>query len=236
MQVHRNDSIYSIRLHRYTRTVPRQVDHESRRRRIADAVCDLISRRGIEAATLRQVAVEADVSMGAVQRCFSTRQQMLIFAQDHVNRRVTERARELIAASPDPESIDTILEQTLTAMLAVDDPELLDARVWIAFIAQAAVDPVVAAAQREQHRGLAELLELLLRAGQECGRIRPDVAPAHTAEELIALADGLTVQVLTGRHTRESALLTLRRSAAEIWAHAPREHSLAETGLPVRAQ
>lgn len=206
-----------MRLHRYAVAVPKRVDHETRRRRIADAVCDLIGRAGIEAATLRQVAAVAGVSMGAVQRCFSTRQQMLIFAQDHVNRRVTERAQERIAASADPESVVTMLEQTLRAMLVVDDPELVEARVWIAFSAQAAVDPVVAAAQREQQRGLAELLELLVRLGQEGGRIAPEVVPAQVVEELIALVDGLTLQVIIGRQTPESALTVLRRSTAGLW-------------------
>ncbi|WP_067571913.1 TetR/AcrR family transcriptional regulator [Nocardia acidivorans] len=201
--------------------MPKQVDHESRRRHIADAVCGLIGRAGIEAATLRQVAAEAGVSMGAVQRCFNTRQQMLIFAQDHVNRRVTERAQERIAASADPESVVTMLEQTLRAMLVVDDPELVDARVWVAFSAQAAVDPVIAAAQRAQQRGLAELLELLVRVGQDSGRIRPEIVPAHAAEELIALTDGLTLHVLIGHHTPESASTILRRRTAGLWTCTP---------------
>ncbi|WP_405166671.1 TetR family transcriptional regulator C-terminal domain-containing protein [Nocardia sp. NBC_01499] len=196
--------------------MPKRVNHECRRRQIADAVCELIGRAGIEAATLRQVAEEASVSMGAVQRCFSTRQQMLIFAQDHVNSRVTERAQKLIAAAAEPESVTTMLEQTLQAMLLVDDPELVEARVWIAFSAQAAVDPVVAAAQREQQRGLTELLELLMRVGQESGGVHPGVIPAHVAEELIALTDGLTLQVLIGRQSSDTARAVMRRVATGL--------------------
>ncbi|WP_068027211.1 TetR/AcrR family transcriptional regulator [Nocardia mexicana] len=197
--------------------MPRYVDHESRRRLIADAVCSLIGRRGIEAATLREVAAEAGVSMGAVQRCFRTRQQMLIFAQERVNQRITERTQARIAASAEPESVVTMLELTLSAMLAVDDAELVEARVWIAFSAQAAVDPVVAAAQRDHYRGLAELLALLVRLGQEGGQIRRDIVPDQAAEDLSALADGLTLQVLMGRQTPESAHYTLRRHTAELW-------------------
>ncbi|MGK5632559.1 TetR family transcriptional regulator, partial [Streptomyces sp. URMC 123] len=48
--------------------MPRQIDHEERRRLIADAVCALADRRGLEGVTLRDVAAEAGVSMGAVQR------------------------------------------------------------------------------------------------------------------------------------------------------------------------
>ncbi|WP_306356380.1 MULTISPECIES: TetR/AcrR family transcriptional regulator [unclassified Nocardia] len=196
--------------------MPRHVDHESRRRLIADAVCGLIGRRGLEAATLREVAAAAGVSMGAVQRCFETRQQMLIFAQEHVNQRVAERARTRIAASAEPESVLTLLEQTLDAMLVVDDPDLVEASVWLAFSAQAAVDPVVAAAQRDHYRGLAELLVLLLRLGVDGGLIRSEVDPEQVGEDLIALADGLTIQVLTRRRAPESVRATLRRHLAEL--------------------
>ncbi|WP_433576234.1 TetR/AcrR family transcriptional regulator [Nocardia brasiliensis] len=198
--------------------MPRYVDHESRRRLIADAVCSLIGRRGIEAATLREVAAEAGVSMGAVQRCFSTRQQMLIFAQERVNQRITERTRARIAASAAPESVVTMLEHTLSAMLAVDDADLIEARVWIAFSAQAAVDPAVAAAQLDHYRGVAELLTLLLRLGRESGQVRQEIVPDQTAEELIAVADGLTLQVLTRRLTPELAHKTLRKLTAGLWA------------------
>jgi AcrR family transcriptional regulator len=196
--------------------MPRQVDHDDRRRRIAQAVCELIGRDGLEAATLREVAAQAEVSLGAVQRCFRTKEEMLVFAQEHVNQRVTERARARIAESPEPGSVATMLEQTLTAMLAVDDENLLDARVWIAFTAQSAVVPALAAVQRGHYAGLAELLVVLLRTGQENGQIRPEVDAESETDALITLADGLTVQVLLGRHTPESALAALHRRTAGL--------------------
>lgn len=196
--------------------MPRQVDHDDRRRRIAQAVCELIGRNGLEAATLREVAAQAEVSLGAVQRCFRTKEEMLVFAQEHVNQRVTERARARIAESPEPGSVATMLEQTLTAMLAVDDEDLLDARVWMAFTAQSAVVPALAAVQRGHYAGLTELLVVLLRAGQENGQIRPEVDAESEADALITLADGLTVQVLLGRHTPESALASLHQRTAGL--------------------
>jgi TetR/AcrR family transcriptional regulator, transcriptional repressor of bet genes len=47
--------------------MPKQVDHEERRQEIAAAVVRLVTTRGIETASLRTVASEAGVSMGAVQ-------------------------------------------------------------------------------------------------------------------------------------------------------------------------
>ncbi|MEU7528183.1 TetR/AcrR family transcriptional regulator [Saccharothrix sp. NPDC042600] len=198
--------------------MPRQVDHESRRRRIAQAACELIGHGGLEAATLRDVAARADVSLGAVQRCFRTKEQMLVFAQEHVNQRVTERARARIAGSPEPGSVVTMLEETLTAMLTVDDEDLLDARVWLAFTAHSAVDPTLAAVQRGHYAGLTDLLVLLLRTGRDNGQLNPGLDVESEADALITLTDGLTVQVLLGRHTRASALTTLRRRTATLRA------------------
>ncbi|WP_020670905.1 TetR/AcrR family transcriptional regulator [Amycolatopsis nigrescens] len=197
--------------------MPRKVDHDSRRRRIAEAVCALISRRGLEGASLREVATEAGVSMGAVQRCFSTKEDMLAFAQEHVNQRISAQARARIAGSPRPDSIATMLEQTLAAMLAAEDDELVEARVWIAFTAQSAVAPALAAIQRGHCAGLAELLAVLLRAGQDNGQIRAGLDIEHETETLIALADGLTIQILLGRHTRDSALATLHTRLDDLW-------------------
>jgi AcrR family transcriptional regulator len=197
--------------------MPKRVDHDSRRRQIARAVCELIGRHGLDAATLREVAAQAGVSMGAVQRCFRTREEMLVFAQEHVNQQVTERALARIADSPEPESIATLVEQTVTAMLAVDDGDLLEARVWIAFVAQSAVDPGLAAVQRGFSEGLAELLVVLLRTGQGNGQVRPEVDVGREADALITLTDGLTVQVLLGRHTPESARAAVHDRIVGLW-------------------
>lgn len=61
-----------------------QVDYESRRRQIAEAVCLLADEHGPEGVTMRDVAAHAQVSLGAVQRCFRSKEEMLLFAVDYV--------------------------------------------------------------------------------------------------------------------------------------------------------
>ncbi|MGO8957818.1 MAG: TetR family transcriptional regulator [Streptosporangiaceae bacterium] len=53
--------------------MPKQVDHQQRRWHIGEAVLRLIATRGLEAARLRNVAAEAEVSMGTVQHYFTSR-------------------------------------------------------------------------------------------------------------------------------------------------------------------
>ncbi|WP_067966475.1 TetR/AcrR family transcriptional regulator [Nocardiopsis trehalosi] len=190
--------------------MPRQVDHEGRRLRIARAVFDLVAERGLEGATLRDAAARAGVSMGAVQRCFSTKEEMMAFVLEHMNQRVTDRIEEGIAASADPGSAMTMLEHTLAGIVPLDGPSTAEARVWLAFAAQAAVDPRSAGLQRRQYDRLAELVALLVRTARDSGDVRSDVDPEREADALIALTDGLNVQLLFGRFTPEAAREALR--------------------------
>jgi len=84
--------------------MPKQVDHEARRQRIADAVCRLAARRGLEGVSLRHVAVEAGVSMGQIQHYFTTKDEMLLFAlrtmSDRVERRLGAADYSLVAHGP----------------------------------------------------------------------------------------------------------------------------------------
>lgn len=196
--------------------MPKQVDHDARRLQIAKAAFDLISERGLEAATLRDVALRAEVSLGAVQRCFSTKDEMIVFVLEYMNQRVTERIQGRISATADPDSAVIMLEQTLIGIIPVDRPSLAESRVWLAFIAQAAVNPKLAAIQREQYTGTAELFALLLKVGRDTGKLRADLEPADEAESLLTFADGLNIQILVGRLSPEDALAALRRRLDDL--------------------
>jgi AcrR family transcriptional regulator len=51
----------------------------------------VIGSRGLEAVSLRDVAAQAGVSMGAVQHYFASKDQMLLFALSHMRDRVLAR-------------------------------------------------------------------------------------------------------------------------------------------------
>ncbi|MGK5627988.1 TetR/AcrR family transcriptional regulator [Streptomyces sp. URMC 123] len=196
--------------------MPRHVDYDSRRRQIVAAAFALVSEHGLEAMTLRDVAARAGVSLGAVQRCFSSKEELMISVVEDMNQRVSTRIQDTIAQAADPGAAITMLHHTLAGVLPHDEPTLAESRVWLAFTAQAAVNPTLAAAQRTHHQGLADLITLLLRTAQATGDIRPDVDPRHEADTLIALTDGLNTHVVTGHHTPHTAQLALKRQLATL--------------------
>ncbi|MFD6431455.1 TetR/AcrR family transcriptional regulator [Streptomyces venezuelae] len=198
--------------------MPKQVDYEDRRSRIAEAVCHLIARSGMESVSLRDVAAEAGVSMGAVQRCFRTKDEMLLFALEGISDRIGDRARARIEASGTPESALTLLAHTLSALTLLEPEDRTEAQVWGAFVAQAAVSEELAAVLRDTYAKLHELLAWLLDYGRTTGELRPDLAPQSQARLLLALTEGLTSQVLVGHETGEGARGLLRGYAEGLRA------------------
>ncbi|MET9829773.1 TetR family transcriptional regulator C-terminal domain-containing protein [Streptomyces sp. NPDC006385] len=187
--------------------MPKQVDYEGRRRQIAEAVCLLADEHGPEGVTMRDVAARAQVSLGAVQRCFRSKEEMLLFAVDYVGERITERARARLTRSP-AQSAGTALGHTATEIALLRREHRAEARIWLAFVAKAAVSESLAGPLRTSYAALQRLLARLITEATESGptdegTVPPD--PQREARTLLALADGLTSHVLIGHLTAEEA-------------------------------
>jgi AcrR family transcriptional regulator len=181
--------------------MPRQVDHVGRRRLIAEAVCHLADERGLEGVTLRDVAARAQVSMGAVQRCFRTKEEMLVFALGHIGERIMERMQARLVTSP-ARSAGTALGHAATEISLLREEHRAEARVWLAFVAQATVSKVLARTLKANYATLQEAFTHLI---SEAAEGADHLDPQREARALLALADGLTAHVLIGHLTSEEA-------------------------------
>ncbi|MEV8533724.1 TetR/AcrR family transcriptional regulator [Streptomyces sp. NPDC051211] len=195
--------------------MPRQVDHEGRRHLIAEAVCRLADESGLEGVTLRDVAARAEVSMGAVQRCFRTKEEMLVFALGHISERISARVRARVLGSP-AQSAGTALGHAATEIALLREEHRAEARVWLAFVAQAAVTPALAATLKANYGGLQEAFTRLI--AEACEGATPGTCDAsHEARTLLALADGLTTHVLIGHLTPQEAEDVLHGHLGTLW-------------------
>ena len=179
--------------------MPKQVDYDSRRRQIAEAVCLLADEHGPEGVSMRDVAARAQVSLGAVQRCFRTKEEMLLFAVEHVGERVRARL-----------TADSSLGQAIDEIALLREEHRAEARIWLAFVAQAAVKEPLARPLRTSY---AALHDLLVRLATGSGLADPPAA----ARALLALADGLTTHVVIGHLTAEEAAEVLNTHVAGLW-------------------
>lgn len=59
--------------------MPKIVDHDEKRKQIAEAAWNIIRKEGVEKASIRRVAAEAGMSSGALRHYFSTQDEMLLF-------------------------------------------------------------------------------------------------------------------------------------------------------------
>ncbi|MFE6664879.1 TetR/AcrR family transcriptional regulator [Streptomyces sp. NPDC057697] len=196
--------------------MPRQVDHMSRRRVIAEAVCRLADERGLEGVTLRDVAASAQVSMGAVQRCFRTKEEMLVFALGHIGHRVGERVRARLVRSP-AQSAATALGHAAAEVSLLRDEHRAEARVWLAFVAQAAVTPSLARTVKANYAALQEAFTQLVQEAREDVAPSAPFDPRRAARTLLALADGLTTHVLIGHLTPQEAHDVLHANLSGLW-------------------
>jgi AcrR family transcriptional regulator len=196
--------------------MPKQVDHEQRRRQLAEAVFTVIGSRGYDAVSLRDVATTAGVSMGTVQHYFATKHDMLLFALQHLRTRVLARMGGELARLSAPSRRELLLAG-MRAMLPVDQPSRQEAALNIAFFSAATVDPEYA---RLLHEGYARLLEgsrVQLREAAAAGELADGLDVDAEAATLFLAVQGCIGPILIGLFSPDEALALLNRSLDRIF-------------------
>jgi AcrR family transcriptional regulator len=179
--------------------MPKKVDHEERRREIAAAVLRLVATRGVEAASLRAVAGEAGVSMGAVQHYFTTRDEMLRFALAHNNTLLAERGARLLAERQ-PATPRETFRLFCDLLLPFDEDSRTAARLWAGLISRACVDEPTRELAAAAYTGLTDFV-----VRQLSGAL-PDADAGRAARHLVSVIEGLRWPVLFGVYTQEQAM------------------------------
>ncbi len=191
--------------------VPRYVDKDGRRRQVAAALHRIAAREGLESVSIRTVAAEAGLSVGAVQRDFGTKEALLLFAMHEVVDAVAARLAR-VRIGPGLLSFAEGLRQVLTDLLPTDDERLAEARVWSAFYARAAVDAEFAEVLAGfDLRARAALRAAVGWAGEQ-GELAPGQDPDALVELLLVLVDGIWLSAV---RQPPGAPLDAQRAAVE---------------------
>lgn len=190
--------------------MPKRVDHEERRRRIADAAARIATTEGLGALTFREVAREAGVSVATVQYYFGTKEQLLI---DTLNIRSAVLGSRILGAlealGPNPSPLDR-LRTIVTAFVPTDDRSREAMLLYLGFAGAALTDASLRRAEAFANAGaLLDTLEADLRGAIEIGEVRVGIDPETEASALLALVLGLSLQVLLDHSTPARAIATL---------------------------
>lgn len=186
------------------KAVPKKVDHHQRRRLITDAVCRITLRGGLSAATFREVAAEAGVSVRLVQYYFGSKDALLLTTQRHVAQRSIERLRQWVEATDGtPKSW---LRAFLGSFIPTDDESRVAMLMYVALHTETLVDPAAArddalVVPRLMHQGI---------AGQLDRAVLPDHVDRWKEAALLgALLPSICQSVLDGMHTADEAFALL---------------------------
>ncbi|ONH32759.1 TetR/AcrR family transcriptional regulator [Pseudofrankia asymbiotica] len=192
--------------------MPKRVDHDQRRRHIADALLRVAAARGLHTAGFREVAAEAGVSVRLVQYYFETKEQLLLFGLCRVGEQFTERVLPRLAAAGLSATGRERIELVLLATLPLDAESRSLHVLYNQYFALALTDPALAA---QPYASDPDTLEAWLidqlRACQADGRLAPDQDPADEALALLALGVGLGNAILGGRRSPDDARRILAR-------------------------
>ena len=149
-----------------------------RREQLAEAVFWIVAENGLEAATVREVAARAGVSIGAVQHHFPTKDAMLAAAFRHIVHRTRQRLGALARNGVATDDLAAILWE----LLPLDESRRAEARVHVAFAARAGTSRALQEIQRPM------LLEIRSEIAERLGE-----GGEVQAALLLALVDGLAL-------------------------------------------
>ena len=183
--------------------MPKRVDHEERRRQIADALLRTAAARGLHATGMREVAAEAGVSLRLVQYYFGTKEELLLAAMQHLAAQFAERAMARISRLKEtdgPVNPRDVIAAILTEALPADDERRTFTVLYTAYFALSLTEPALAIAPLVRNsNAVVDVVAAQLRAGQADGDMAAYLDPDLEAVSLLAMSAGLGTSVLGGQ-------------------------------------
>jgi TetR/AcrR family transcriptional repressor of bet genes len=170
--------------------MPKQIDHDARRRDIAKAAAAVISAQGIDNTRLVDVARAAAATTGAITHYFEGKDAVMLAALDHVAQKILKQLRAPHEGEPNVEK----LVERASLVLPLDEEGMSDWRVWLAFFGRAAGDPSLARVNNAYYDEFRQGIAHVLRELQKSGMLRSDVDPDMAANSIITAVDGLGVR------------------------------------------
>lgn len=199
--------------------MPKFVDAALRRQEVVEAVFRIIAVDGLERASLREVADEAELAVGSVRHYFASSDELLTHSfgvvVDRIVGRLAAAEAQLAALPPGTAEHHAGVLTLLGEFLPLDEDRAVDACVWMAFKNAARTKPFLAAEADRSHRAVAAIVGRLVMelfaapAAETAAEGHPPSAgmKAETegseqhrlvteAERLLATLDGLTMHAL----------------------------------------
>jgi TetR/AcrR family transcriptional regulator, transcriptional repressor of bet genes len=208
--------------------VPKRVDHSARRREILDAVARITVRGGLSAATFREVAAEAGVSVRLVQYYFGTKADLLHAANadvaEQVGARVLARALEL-GGDAHPR---VLVREVFDEFMPFDETRKQALLLFFAFYTAQMTEVALARSDASAvARNLAAFIARQIRRAQELGSAPVDIDADLEGALLASAMPSVASAIVVGYLSRDEANTILDYTLDRLLGQSP-EPSVAE--------
>jgi AcrR family transcriptional regulator len=169
--------------------MPKQVDHEARRRQIAAATRQAIDELGVDGLSMRAIADRAGCTTGRLTHYFASREALLLGALRDAHRQAALRMTVAAGGRTGRDALRAVLCEALP----LDDERRTEWRVWMTFWAQAVSTESLRDEHRQRYTEWRGLVASLVSAAS------PALARAEVGritDTLLATVDGLGMQTM----------------------------------------
>jgi AcrR family transcriptional regulator len=172
--------------------MPVAVDHDVRRREVAEAVWRVLADTGFAGLNLRAVAREMGATTGLLTHYFRNKRELVRHALEVVHERTAPRMEE--AETPDRGVAG--LRVRLRAVLVDDEEASVLSRVWVGFWDLALADDELGRAEAARYERWRSRLRPLVEEAIEAGELAVVRDRETVVDVLTAFTHGLVVQAL----------------------------------------
>lgn len=173
--------------------MPKIVDHEQQKIKVAEAAWRVIRRAGIENASVRNVAQEAGISPGSMRHYFSTQAELFSFSMSLVSERVTARITSLSFDRPILEATKDVLRE----LVPLNEESRSEMEVWLAFVSKSLSEPSLRDHAERVYGELRSAMLLVVRVLVEYGFAPKHMNIEEEAERMHVFVDGVALHGLT---------------------------------------
>ena len=169
------------------RAMPKIVDHQQMRERIAAMASRLIAQNGLERTSMRSLAKASDCTTGMITHYFPYKNAILVAAIDYVASNQLSRIEAAAIAAPHD------LFKIFSTNLPINEDDGIAMQVWLALWSMSTVNVELAAVQRRIHNDYLKLYSKIL-AGS--GVIDDKSDAIAWSERILTVVNGLSIQAL----------------------------------------
>ena len=167
--------------------MPKIVDHNERKIKIAEATWNVIVRDGLENASVRKIAAEAHLSVGSLRHYFPSQSDLFLFSMELVSERVRKRLENKKHDGPPLH----VFKEALCEVLPIDDDQKIEMEVWLVFSAKTLVDRKLEELSKNVFVQMRTGIEKIIYSLESLQLLKENVDKHAEVIRLHALIDGL---------------------------------------------